>query len=1332
MIRLTDKNSQSAIKEINVVKDGIVTPIKKVLVYKVNEGTTDEIYPDSCRNIRIETNYDPLTVSERPVPGQQYPAHVINPAAEGFIPLTITVTPYPPNSGWFIESPTNFNLGVHANKTYYGVQTLNIVIDAPSTVGFNYHEIHATSLKGNNEGRGSNIYRFYVVKYSDSVINYNYDWRFNDSLLDNVTGLELVNVNAAQNNFVATYVPTFSDKGIKAVYDASYTLDPCLYRTTVPLPNWATTGISISWYGYPGTSSRAGFYDLSTTDRFAANDLYIGTSFRLPSNGTISAVSMVPVANVIDRQEPYPKLTHVAVTLTPIDPYNHPNIVVEDLLDPEDVYKIRVTYTSPNVESAVGVPYQVVVNHTKFFKFEDRAYFLVTRYLNGIIKAESFSTLANATLTQPGNGNFEVFFAHNPEQYSIPDILDRITVYEGVVTANDIAAELSSIGLSSAPYVKPVKNEARAQDRVATNYSTVPIKAFLKPFIIDDTTIAVAGSFREWFIERLDIEFPNYGATEQNYRNGFTALWQRNMSNNQIVQLLYKDYQPLILSSWDNVSNFNVQGKTISMIGRWSTAVGLLRFADRYDGTVPIFLEVADIAQYAYFKLSSPMVEGQSYTITWTNNGQVNTTTLTYSRANAASTIKVNQEGYLPEVNKKYAYLGTWLGILASGNTDRRYDPTQNPNFNGTFSIYPRGSNTSVFTGSLTLRSGLVEKYDPGIGLTLNITGENVYKMDFSALTTPGNYQIYVPGVGWSHEFMININAVVKPLYLTARAMFHHRGACDDVKPPYTKWIYGNHGNIAWQAEFPSNESTYTDIKTDSGIDYVTVFPRKGFDIIGATKTGKIFRDATGGWFDAGDFDRRPMHLQCVNDFVNLYLYNPSCFTDNQLDIPESGNGIPDILDEGEWGLDIWRRAQREDGGITLWCEAEFHEAGYAWEIPTHYHLASYNRFDSLLYAASAAKYARALKMVGTELALKKSAIFTESAIRAFNFGVDPAKTLYLSFDQIKNDTVYNFEYTEPEKYYNFATLPAAAALFALTKDPRFAVYINDDTFKWYFYDSLAGNESSYGADACTEMMFDLLDYFPDYCKILRDHMVAKAVTWKSKQEEHPYYAINWSPTRDMKFFYNFVGFGAAHPDRRGRFYIYAWLITGDTGWRDQAALSMDFALGCNPMGRTLSTGIGKVPTLRLLDWWISESEVRDGIYNGPPGFSTYWMTGQAGFASGFTGNTKFVWRLTASARDWFSGVNLNLLPGGYSSTIGNAQNTVGEFIFKNLPMWRQACETEAMLPVTQEYTIWESVTPKMFMWGMLLTEPYVPDPSWHLTEPSIDLNSDPGYLFLP
>lgn len=76
------------------------------------------------------------------------------------------------------------------------------------------------------------------------------------------------------------------------------------------------------------------------------------------------------------------------------------------------------------------------------------------------------------------------------------------------------------------------------------------------------------------------------------------------------------------------------------------------------------------------------------------------------------------------------------------------------------------------------------------------------------------------------------------------------------------------------------------------------------------------FKDVSGGWHDAGDYGRYVVPAaKAVADLLLAYSAAPSAFSDS-LGIPESGNGLPDILDEVRYELTWMKKMQRDDGGV--------------------------------------------------------------------------------------------------------------------------------------------------------------------------------------------------------------------------------------------------------------------------------------------------------------------------------------------------------------------------------------------------------------------------------
>ena len=79
---------------------------------------------------------------------------------------------------------------------------------------------------------------------------------------------------------------------------------------------------------------------------------------------------------------------------------------------------------------------------------------------------------------------------------------------------------------------------------------------------------------------------------------------------------------------------------------------------------------------------------------------------------------------------------------------------------------------------------------------------------------------------------------------------------------------------------------------------------------------GNSARDLRGGWYDAGDYNKYTnWHCSYLQELLATYEETPGLW-DDEANIPESGNGVPDLLDEIHFGLDYLERLQNEDGSV--------------------------------------------------------------------------------------------------------------------------------------------------------------------------------------------------------------------------------------------------------------------------------------------------------------------------------------------------------------------------------------------------------------------------------
>jgi endoglucanase len=87
-----------------------------------------------------------------------------------------------------------------------------------------------------------------------------------------------------------------------------------------------------------------------------------------------------------------------------------------------------------------------------------------------------------------------------------------------------------------------------------------------------------------------------------------------------------------------------------------------------------------------------------------------------------------------------------------------------------------------------------------------------------------------------------------------------------------------------------------------------------GWDLVEHPAKKKRWKNE-GGWHDAGNFDMYiPSTAVAAQTLLLAYEWAPALFPDKQVNIPESGNGASDLLDEVKFGL-IWILSMQEPGG---------------------------------------------------------------------------------------------------------------------------------------------------------------------------------------------------------------------------------------------------------------------------------------------------------------------------------------------------------------------------------------------------------------------------------
>jgi endoglucanase len=237
--------------------------------------------------------------------------------------------------------------------------------------------------------------------------------------------------------------------------------------------------------------------------------------------------------------------------------------------------------------------------------------------------------------------------------------------------------------------------------------------------------------------------------------------------------------------------------------------------------------------------------------------------------------IVVDQFGYLPDAQK--------IAVIRDPQTG--YDATQS------FSPSANVSLVNVTSGETVLSAA------PAIwnaGATDTSSGDKAWWFDFSSITTAGTYYVIDTAKNVrSPSFKIAADVYKPVLKHALRTFFYQRAGFAKQLP------YADAGWVDGASHLGAGQDTEARLYSAPG-------------------NAATAKDLSGGWYDAGDYNKyTSWQADYVVTLLHAYLENPAAWTDD-FTIPESGNGIPDILDEVKWGMDWLKKMQDATGNNSV------------------------------------------------------------------------------------------------------------------------------------------------------------------------------------------------------------------------------------------------------------------------------------------------------------------------------------------------------------------------------------------------------------------------------
>lgn len=409
-------------------------------------------------------------------------------------------------------------------------------------------------------------------------------------------------------------------------------------------------------------------------------------------------------------------------------------------------------------------------------------------------------------------------------------------------------------------------------------------------------------------------------------------------------------------------------------------------------------------------------------------------------------------------------------------------------------------------------------------------SGDTVYEMDFTQVEKPGTYRI-------------SINNELSPEFEIKSGVYHN------LSDALLKSMYFQRCGVELEQRYAS------DWKHDPcHTQLASIYP-----------SGEKI-DVSGGWHDAGDYGRyiEPA-AKAVADLLRAYELFPAAFS-KQIGIPESGNGIPDILNETRVELEWFLKMQdKGTGGVY----SKVTTANFPSMIMPE---ADHGELYVYPFSTTATADFVAVMAMATRVYKNHDISFSQTCLAAAKLGwqwlISHTNEEYHSFAGKSLETGtggYGDRHDTDERYW------AAAEMLRTTKEAQYnnyfvEMYKKDINHYEYTWASVAG----YGS-------FTYLMTAPQYVdpivfQEISAGFIDQADRWANISERDGY-GISLLPEDYVWGSNGVVMDQAMH-------LITAYLLKRNAKYTGAALAHLNYLLGSNPLGICYVTGFGSQPVL--------------------------------------------------------------------------------------------------------------------------------------------------------
>jgi endoglucanase len=248
--------------------------------------------------------------------------------------------------------------------------------------------------------------------------------------------------------------------------------------------------------------------------------------------------------------------------------------------------------------------------------------------------------------------------------------------------------------------------------------------------------------------------------------------------------------------------------------------------------------------------------------------------------------IRIDQFGYLPTAKKVAVIAKPYSGFNSTEAGVLPHNPS-------TVKVQLLNATTNTLA-----YEALPTQWLNGTSADDTRSGDRGYWFDFSSYQTPGTYfiRVYTSATAYidSYQFKINDNVYVDVLKRAMNMYYYQRSNFNKVTPASN--TTGFAAGKAWE-----DGPWYDNANQQDAVEF---------------KNGGSPKFIKGGWIDAGDPNRYVGFAgEAVHDLLSCYGQFKPMWDQLNLNIPESNNNAPDILDEIKYEIDWLKTMQNYDYG---------------------------------------------------------------------------------------------------------------------------------------------------------------------------------------------------------------------------------------------------------------------------------------------------------------------------------------------------------------------------------------------------------------------------------